>query len=793
MTAVSPSCNAVTRAACARRALCGLLAITVAWTPWALVWGDDLFGSSATDGQSLGVALGSDPTRLAPFDHPEDYRTLFPGADAGDLADWTALSDDPAALPAAGVEAQQALVNTPFEAASKTEQAYQTLVAPVDRARPDLASDPLWGTTDATLLSLDTFASTYGDCTWEVSFLNQPRTVHVPVYEACLIADKAQPKLSCAASRTLVAQVFWDPVWGTDPETGEAIIVGHTRRVVKTQDDWTWSPVCPSGLERVKDGFCRSTITCTSHAGADCVAVPGGELCGGELVAPPYHGVTGDEPWEVFSGIGAACLAVHVALDCTSFNEGPMDGWTAPDGVTHAPDNPGDQDNCATLDANPQCRRVSRQCAEAATGATGVCYVDQLVYDCGRDETIAHTTRVSDLNCGGEIRCLGDDCVTFAPEQSDDFGTAVAALHAAEILALDGDCSTGTCEVFKGTDLECKRAVGGIVNCCERPEGISLGHYLRLMFAIAKLDSVILSLHSAGAVTPGFGAWETLRSPLVDTWAAVKDGFTSAVNNLTGHTAAATTEAAKEGVISAFKQQLMRQTAQWTAQVFGPQAANALFVNAAGGGAAVGADGTLIAANIQLGGMIGTVMLSVMWAYLIYTIVMILIQLIWECTEDEFTLGVQRELKACHRVGSYCKKNLFGACIESRDSYCCFNTPLSRLLNEQIRGQIGPGYGRAQAPNCAGLGITALARVNWSAIDLGEWLQMLTAADIILTPSDRMTFEALTEGQDNRTQARLEDLSDVQTVGGANQEAEAQGWAETLPILPRPADAGLER
>ncbi|WP_295402594.1 hypothetical protein [uncultured Thiocystis sp.] len=63
---------------------------------------------------------------------------------------------------------------------------------------------------------------------------------------------------------------------------------------------------------------------------------------------------------------------------------------------------------------------------------------------------------------------------------------------------------------------------------------------------------------------------------------------------------------------------------------------------------------------------------------------------------------------------------------------------------------------------------------------------MLTAANIIITPSDQMTFETLTEGQGNRTATRLDDLRDVQTVGGANREAEGQGWSETLERLPRP-------
>ncbi|MBK5966748.1 conjugal transfer protein TraN [Thiocystis minor] len=783
MTAAPPLING------ARRALCVLLAVAVAWTPWALTWGQDLFGQAARDGQAFGTTLGADPVRLTPFAHPDDFRVYFPGADAGDVADWTAFSDDPAGAQAAGWQAQSDLVATPFAEASPSAQAYQTLTAPVGRARPTLEDDPLWTLSDATTLSLDSFAATYGDCTWESTFLDQPTTVHVPAYEACLIADKVQPEFTCAAGRALSAQIFWDPIWGevTDEDGNTTIeIIGYTRRPVIDQDSWSWSPACQAGIDRVKDGFCRSTVTCTSNANADCIGVTGGELCGGELAAPPYHGVSGDEPWENFSGIGAACMAVSVSLDCTRFNEGAMDCWTDPTGEEQCPDNPGDQANCTTLEANAQCQAISDQCAEDGLGKTGVCYVRQRVYDCGTEEDIANTTRISDLNCGGEIRCLGDDCASFTPEQSSDFGAAVAALQAAEFVTLDSDCSSGTCQVFKGTASDCKRAVGGIVNCCKTPDGISLGNYLQLIFKIAKLDSVTMTLNAAGTATPGFGAWETLRSPLVDTWSAVQDGFTSAVNNVTGNTAAATTEAAKEGVISAFKQQLMQQTAQWTANLFGPQAANLLFADAATGGAAFAADGTALTTNVGLGGVVGTVLLYVMWAYLIYTIVMILIHLIWECTEDEFKLGAQRALKSCHRIGSYCKKTFFGACIESRDSYCCFNSPLSRILSEQIKGQLGLGFGSAKHPNCAGIGVETLAHVNWAAIDLREWLQMLTAANLVITPA-KMTFADLTEGQNNRTATRLENLQDVNSVAGFHREAETQGWSETLPALPRPA------
>ncbi|WP_246237636.1 hypothetical protein [Caldichromatium japonicum] len=103
----------------ATRGLVGLLVLAISWTPWALVWGDDLhraldFDQAAGDGQALGTALGTDPDRLAPFEQPDDYRVYFPGAETGTITDWTVLYGNPAALEAAGLQTQQDLVDTPY-------------------------------------------------------------------------------------------------------------------------------------------------------------------------------------------------------------------------------------------------------------------------------------------------------------------------------------------------------------------------------------------------------------------------------------------------------------------------------------------------------------------------------------------------------------------------------------------------------------------------------------------------------------------------------------------------------
>jgi hypothetical protein len=57
---------------------------------------------------------------------------------------------------------------------------------------------------------------------------------------------------------------------------------------------------------------------------------------------------------------------------------------------------------------------------------------------------------------------------------SDDFAAAVAP-EAAQLAASDMDCTGGTGVVFSGKAMECKKAVGGIINCCRRAESDALG------------------------------------------------------------------------------------------------------------------------------------------------------------------------------------------------------------------------------------------------------------------------------------------------------------------------------
>jgi len=542
---------------------------------------------------------------------------------------------------------------------------------------------------------------------------------------------------------------------------------------------WDAPEACVNLAQTVRDNaLCAGDAICT---GAPPMGVDGCYEALGVRICPQAFGPS-PLPW-----LSPFCRQILIDSDCAGFNSGPMRCWTDPQGVEQCPYNPGDiADTCESFERNPACGYLGSTCVDGARDANGFCYVTESRYDCGTTSEIPAVTRDSDLDCAGPVRCLGDDCLDLSVEQSDDFAEAAAALQAAQFVLMDADCSgVGHCRVFRGKAAECKQAVGGVVDCCETPAGVSLADYIQLIFAVSKVDAAVMALDNGSRIR---GGWELLRDPLVDSWDAVSEAFTSAANNLMGNTAAAVSDGAAKLSLDAAKQALMRQTAQWTANVFGDAAANALFAVEGGGQAVVG--GAVQAGQIQLGGLIGATLAWVMVAYMIYSIVMILIRIIWKCERDEFELGAKRELRSCHYVGSYCDSDFLGVCIEKQKAFCCFNTPLARIINEQAYPQLGRTWGDPEYPNCSGLSLQELERLDWSRIDLSEWLAILSEAGQFPSPGD-LDIESLTgSGSElntgNRGNAAERSLERVGGLdaGEVGQATSEQMWHELQRRLP---------
>lgn len=96
------------------------------------------------------------------------------------------------------------------------------------------------------------------------------------------------------------------------------------------------------------------------------------------------------------------------------------------------------------------------------------------------------------------------------------------------------------------------------------------------------------------------------------------------------------------------------------------------------------------------------------------------------CSDEEIRLGRARQAKRVHYVG----RHTSGGFLDEREyeTYCVFNSKLSRILQEQGRPQLPLGWGRSRRPICRGLATAEVERLDWSLMDLSEFYEDAVAA-----------------------------------------------------------------
>ncbi|EOG4985552.1 conjugal transfer mating pair stabilization protein TraN [Salmonella enterica subsp. enterica serovar Cerro] len=502
-----------------------------------------------------------------------------------------------------------------------------------------------------------------------------------------------------------------------------------------TKDEWS-PQSCMDSAKGVADGFAQGEITCIDNPTdtTGCTVINGIKVCESQLKPSPLP------------GIPKLCKKVRVKADY-DFYKGQMDCWTDPQGETHCPVNSGGNLNsCTEFENNPQCGFISSKCVDGAEGASGTCYVHEDTYDCGSDVAVPTLEKETEYQCGGPIRCMGDDCLDVSKTQSTDFARATALLNAAQFMTQDMSCTgldgdknpTGDenviCSAFAGEAGECKIAVGGVSDCCEKPSNISLADYLNLIMAVPKLDGAIMALGSEANPSAIKGAYQILREPVLDGWTEVTKPFASYIENMSG--AVDSFYQPVEQFVDELIDQLTEQVKEVMADVMKSLGQDAATQEAAAGGAGKLAQESLMESA-------ATWLSTAMTIYTVYVVAMVMIQMIWKCEEDEFTMNAKRALKNCSYVGSYCKSKVLGACIEKREAYCCFNSPLSRIIQEQVRPQLGESFGDPKNPQCGGIPLDKIAEIDWSKVNLDEWLGILQQNGKFPDPSS-LNLDSLT-------------------------------------------------
>lgn len=89
------------------------------------------------------------------------------------------------------------------------------------------------------------------------------------------------------------------------------------------------------------------------------------------------------------------------------------------------------------------------------------------------------------------------------------------------------------------------------------------------------------------------------------------------------------------------------------------------------------------------------------------------------CNDEEKELARKKEAKLCHFVGSWSGKGLINK-FKKKSSYCCFNSDLARIIQEQGRKQLSKGWGDPKSPDCSPLTMSEVKRIDFSKMDFSE-------------------------------------------------------------------------
>ncbi len=337
-----------------------------------------------------------------------------------------------------------------------------------------------------------------------------------------------------------------------------------------------------------------------------------------------------------------------------------------------------ESDSCKQLE-DMGCVFYSQRCLDPG------CDRVEYTYRCGSGGLLGYTVAYS---CGGDIRCMGTECVDGSYEANTDFASAAGALEVLNQYRVD---VTGDMHVFPGEARQCQASPN---NCCRRGGGgVSIGDYVN-----AARSALSLYSYTQGGAS---ATWVTYANAFTY---ALSGQQTGSLSGLLGTTVSDALGTATSVIYTA-------------PGVVSYESANAM-------GIAVTSQGitevTMVSA--ELISALATVATVISIALVVYSILKFAQDWMFQCKREDIVTSSKLQLRLCHLVGTKKTKKL-GVVTKRTNVYCCFNSILARLIHEQGRPQIGMSWGSASSPNCRGFSPEELGSLDFSRMDLSEYMQ----------------------------------------------------------------------
>lgn len=403
----------------------------------------------------------------------------------------------------------------------------------------------------------------------------------------------------------------------------------------------------------------------------------------------------------------------------------------------------------------PGYQEKSSKCAEPLN-TTGSCPSFDVTYQCITDPGTAYTEE----NCGGVTLCVGSGCTIADKEKNNSLGRLAATFEISRqagmyMQFMDGNIA-GTdptkIRVFGGENSHCSQNTLGLSDCCvPKKEGSGYTNQIIVQELIKQgwnawtKDKVgshytFDTLYDSGSKLME-KAINGMKDVLNNNMAAGsppvvgQPPMTGPAPELVGPPAPTPVSGMTQlgygagGMVGGVAGSM---SAAWLAKQWNVNNKIA-GVMVAIGTATGSAVGTMAAGWVMTSGSIDGAMASICTPCVTAALVIAIVMALVACEPEEIKVQLRLGAGICHWVGSYCEtaEPITGRCMTRQQDYCCFNSKLAKIIQEQGREQIGRSWGiPGQTPDCTGLTVEEMSRIDFSKMDMTEFTKDIVAMNI---------------------------------------------------------------
>lgn len=317
------------------------------------------------------------------------------------------------------------------------------------------------------------------------------------------------------------------------------------------------------------------------------------------------------------------------------------------------------------------CGIVGQQCVSYNDASPGTCDTMQYTYQCL--DTPAHTSTVT--QCTNTMCAPGAGCFSSSSTPDGAIGQVVTGLETGREAGTYGVDGAGNIDIFKGYDSSCSiKVLGGaeVKSCCTSSPGG--GAYTNNAISSAAVDAGLSAAENTAVQGIALGSkfvydelYQTVDSTLVNQGLSQMGSWGAAVLDTPGTFGA-------YGFTFSFSLTNGFSFVEFNPYAFAAQVA------------------------IQL------------------------IQSWLTCTPDEQTLSLKRGQDLCVQYTQGCSKKVLGVCVEEKKSYCCFNSLIAKIVNQQGKAQLGIPFA-----GCGGLTADQLQQIDFTKIDFTEFVNSISS------------------------------------------------------------------